>query len=475
MKRTNNLSAEAGSDFLLPEQEKVIEEYLKDTALNGLSNATCHCKKKELTLFARAVKKPFDKVTEDDIKNYIIDLNTRVKSNTLSIKKSSIKCFYKWFYKSDDYPPLVRWIKTGYAKSQHRLPESIMTPDEIKILINAATTVQHKAIIAVLFDTGVRAGEFLNMNINNIQYDENGAFIFVNGKTGQRMVRIIHSQRYLSAWLEHHPHKNDMINNKHKDYPLWVSDSTSNKGQRLSYQGLSGILYRTSERTTINKRMSPHQFRHARLTDMARKCINEPSLKMIAGWVGSSSMPEVYIHLSGRDGVNQLLEAEKNGYVKPNDVENPLRPVECPRCKYENGSALHYCGQCGMPLNEATLITNTDSINTILNDPLAVLEGLKDAYENYSRLIKNVTGFINLQSVMKRYNCIAQRDFKREIGADYDHCYKSWIIQGLIRIENGVVTFPEGVKDRIDNYCDFWQKMRDDTSALAEKRGSLAN
>ncbi len=390
MKNVSSILAEAGSSKILPEQEKVLQNYIRDCTLNGLSKATCHNKFKDLALFARAVKKPFDKITEEDIKNYILGISKRWNDNTLSIKKSAIKCFFKWFYKGEDYPLLVRWIKTGYAKSKHRLPESILTPDDIKTLVDSAKTVQHKAIIAVLFDTGVRIGEFLNMNINEVQYDENGAFIFVNGKTGQRVVRIIHSQHYLSTWLEYHPCKDKMKTNKHVNYPLWVSESTCSKGNRLTMTGISGLIHNIADRTNINKKISPHQFRHARLTDMARKGINEPSLKKIAGWVGNSNMPEVYIHLSGRDGVNQLLEAEKNGYVKPKDVDNPLRPVNCPRCKFENGSALHYCGQCGMPLDETTLIRTTDSFNAILDDPLAVLYGMKEAYDNYSKVIKNI-------------------------------------------------------------------------------------
>ncbi|MCJ7571360.1 MAG: tyrosine-type recombinase/integrase, partial [Candidatus Thermoplasmatota archaeon] len=382
MKKNNIVSAEAGNSNLLPEQVKVLQNYHRDNVLNSLSEATCHNKMKDITLFARAVKKSFNQVTEEDIKSYLSELSKRVQDNTLSVKKSAIKSFFKWFYKTDDYPVIVRWIKTGYAKSKHRMPESILTPDDIKALINSAKTVQHKAIIAALYDTGVRIGEFLNMNINDIQYDENGAFIFVNGKTGQRMVRFIHSQKYLSTWLEYHPYKDKIKTNKLAKYPLWVSDSTCSKGQRLSQSGISGIIHYIADRTSINKKISPHQFRHARLTDLAKKGINEPALKMIAGWVGNSNMPEIYIHLSGRDGVNQLLEAEKNGYVKPNDVDNPLRPVECPRCKFENGSALHYCGQCGMPLDETILIKTTNSFNEILNDPLAVLYGLKEAYEN---------------------------------------------------------------------------------------------
>lgn len=467
MEKTNISSAEAGWVNLLPEQEKVLQNYNRDNVLNSLSEATCHNKMKDLSLFARAVKKPFDQITEDDIKNYISDLNKKVKDNTLSVKKSAIKCFFKWFYKTDDYPALVKWIKTGYAKSKHRLPESILTPNEIKTLIESAKTIQHKAIIAVLFDTGVRIGEFLNMNINEIQYDENGAFIFVNGKTGKRMVRFIHSISYLSMWLEYHPYKNNVKTKKETPSPLWVSDSTCSKGQRLSQSGISGIIQDITNRTNITKKISPHQFRHARLTDLAKKGINEPALKTIAGWVGNSSMPEIYIHLSGRDGVNQLLECEKNGYVKPNDFDNPLKPTQCPRCKFENGSALHYCGQCGMPLNEINLITNFENLSEIFSDPLAVLQGVKEAYYNYSRLVKNITVILNLQSIMKKYNNIKQHEFKREIGADYDHCFDSWLKQGIIKVENGVVTFPQSGKERVDNYCEFWDKMQKDTSALA--------
>ena len=464
MEKIYIVSAEAGNSDLLPEQKKVLQNYHRDNVLNSLSEATCHNKMKNITLFARSVKKPFDQVTEEDIKNYISDLSKRVEDNTLSVKKSAIKCFFKWFYKGDDYPPLVRWIKTGYAKSKHRLPESILTPEDVKALINSANTVQHKAIVAVLFDTGVRIGEFLNMNLNEVQYDENGAFIFVNGKTGQRVVRIIHSQKYLSAWLEYHPYRNKIKTNKLAKYPLWVSESTCSKGKRLSLSGISGLLKEIADRTNINKKVSPHQFRHARLTDMARKGLNEPSLKKIAGWVGNSSMPEIYIHLSGRDGVNQLLEAEKNGYVKPKDVDNPLRPVECPRCKFENGSALHYCGQCGMPLDETTLIRTTNSFNEILNDPLELLYGLKEAYENYSTLINNITPQLKLNSVMQKYNRITQSEFKHEIGDDYDRCFNYWLNHGYIRIENGMVVFPELAKERIDHYCSHWNKLQADTS-----------
>jgi site-specific recombinase XerD len=152
MEKTVTQSAGARSDELLPEQTRVLKEYNRDNTLNGLAPLTCKNKLKDITLFAKKVQKPFDQVIKEDIKTYINDLSQRIKPNTLSIKKSCIKSFFKWFYETEDYPDLVRWIKTGYAKSKHRLPESILTPEEVNTLIEVATKIKDKALIAVLFD-----------------------------------------------------------------------------------------------------------------------------------------------------------------------------------------------------------------------------------------------------------------------------------------------------------------------------------
>jgi site-specific recombinase XerD len=461
---SDNKTAEAISNGLLPEQAKVVNEYYKECTLSGLADSTCDNKLKEITLFAKSIKKPFDEVTKEDIKDYILKLREHLKENTLAVRKSQIKCFFKWLYKSDDYPDIVRWIRTGYAKSKHRLPESILTPDDVKVLIDTAKTVQHKAMVSVLYDTAVRLGEFLGMNLNEIQYDDNGAFTFVNGKTGQRIVRFIHSMHYLSNWLEHHPYKAESKRNKNKTYPLWVSHSTWKKGQRLTETGVSGILREIAENTQINKKITPHQFRHARLTDLARKGINEPSLKKIAGWVGNSTMPETYIHLSGRDGVNQLLEVEKHGYIKPEAVENPLKPVNCPRCGQENGSALNYCGLCGMPLDEKELIVN-NSLNSILNDPLKILIGLKEAYSNYEALVENIYTVLNLKTVIEKHKRITRANFQEKLGIteNFDGYLNSLQSQNLIEIRGNIISFPEGSKEMVENYCKFFKNFKEET------------
>ncbi|MFE3845273.1 hypothetical protein ACFL1L_00230 [Thermoplasmatota archaeon] len=44
-----------------------------------------------------------------------------MKPTTFSMIKSHIKSFFKWYY-NDENPEIVKWLKTGFAKSKNRLP-----------------------------------------------------------------------------------------------------------------------------------------------------------------------------------------------------------------------------------------------------------------------------------------------------------------------------------------------------------------
>jgi len=88
-----------------------------------------------------------------------------------------------------------------------KLPEELLTEEEIKRMIEVANHPRDKAIIAVLYDTGTRIGEMGSLKIKHIVFDQYGAILTVNGKTGMRRVRIIFSVPYLASWLDIHPQK----------------------------------------------------------------------------------------------------------------------------------------------------------------------------------------------------------------------------------------------------------------------------
>jgi integrase len=72
-----------------------------------------------------------------------------------------------------------------------------------------------KALIASLYETGCRIGELAGLRVH---FDNYGAIIIVNDKTGMRRIRTIFSAPYLSSWLDIHPKKKTL-------HPLNVPDA----------------------------------------------------------------------------------------------------------------------------------------------------------------------------------------------------------------------------------------------------------
>ena len=74
--------------------------------------------------------------------------------------------------------------------TNHTLPEEILAPEDIKGISSAATNPRNRAMVAVLYESGCRIGEFLGLKLKNVEFDIHGAVIIVSGKTGMRRVRV---------------------------------------------------------------------------------------------------------------------------------------------------------------------------------------------------------------------------------------------------------------------------------------------
>ncbi len=101
--------------------------------------------------------------------------------------KQNLRSFYKWLYGKDEYPDIVKWVKVG-TEVKNKLPEEMLNEEEIKKLIEVCRNQRDKTIIALLWDTGMRIGELLNLKIKDISLTENISHVRVSGKTGDRQV-----------------------------------------------------------------------------------------------------------------------------------------------------------------------------------------------------------------------------------------------------------------------------------------------
>ncbi len=295
-----------------------------------------------LRRIASWLRKDFDNSTTEDIKNIVAEVEkTSFKDWTKHDYKVCLKKFYRWL-RNDKNPKEIEWIKTPNFKNK-KLPEDLLTEDDIKRLIDSAPNPRDKALISVLYETGCRVGELASIKIKNITFDKYGAQITMHGKTGYRRVRVITSVPDIAEWLNRYPAKNP-------ESWLWISLYTNEK---LSYESIRGILRHIRDRSGINKSVNPHNFRHSRATYLAN-FLTEAQMKEYFGWVQASDMASVYVHLSGRDVDKALLKVY--GIVNDEDgKESLLKPKKCLRCGETNPSTNILCSKCSAPLDEKAI------------------------------------------------------------------------------------------------------------------------
>ncbi|MBU0591017.1 tyrosine-type recombinase/integrase [Candidatus Micrarchaeota archaeon] len=314
------------------------------------------------------LNKDFKKATKNDLLNLISTIDMKSYSEYTKYDfKVVLKMFYKWLLGNDEeFPEVIKWMKPKLKASKHKLPEELLTPEEVNQLANATTNPRDKALVLVLYESGCRIGELLYLKLKNVHFDKYGAILRVSGKTGDRRIRIIASVQILTLWLQEHPDKDN------PNSPLWPARLGHYKPEPCSYPSLLTMLKRAAKRAKIRKRIYPHLFRHSRATSLANK-LTEAQMKEFFGWTQDSGMAATYVHLSGRDVDSALLQMYSLK-EKPEEKQQKLDIRFCPRCKEKNSPTQSFCGKCGSPFDEQLILEDpnkkpNDLMNALIKDP----------------------------------------------------------------------------------------------------------
>jgi site-specific recombinase XerD/ribosomal protein L40E len=368
------------SDF--PEEnKKALLDFYQECVLRGMSKARTLKYLTTLELFARRVKKRFSEMKKEDVANFITMLEEGNYAEwTKHDFKVMIRIFFKWLRGTDQFPEEVSWIRINNV-NKVKLPEELLTEEEVMKLVDAAEHLRDKALILTLYESGCRIGELLTMRIKNVHFDEYGAVLNVNGKTGQRRVRIIFSAPKLMQWVENHPMRDN------PEAPLWITIGMNHRYTPLRYSTVKDVIKKAARKAGIKKRVYPHLFRHSRATHLA-KHLTEAQMKQYFGWVQGSDMASVYVHLSGRDVDDALLRL--NGMKADVKHDTLIKTNLCPRCNSANSPDAKFCSNCGMCLDPKTameLDTTREKVDRLMNELIKNPEVLEAMLKTVQRIM----------------------------------------------------------------------------------------
>ena len=150
---------------------------------------------------------------------------------------NNAKRFFRWLNEGKD-PECTDWITTNVKSKDRKIPEELLTQEEIIQMIDAAEHPRDAAIAAVWYDSGGKASENGTRQIKHIGFDDYGSFEIVKGKTGMHRVRLVTATPYLAAWLAIHPEKNN------PEAPQWVNVGKRSRGKPMKYGTIRMVIKR---------------------------------------------------------------------------------------------------------------------------------------------------------------------------------------------------------------------------------------
>src|ERR1043166_6755926 len=258
-------------------------------------------------------QKPTNRIRVEDVERFEKALGSgQIQSNrkqsyshaTKVDIRRALKVYLRWRLGKEKADPLVDWLDTrDKAKTPDYLKES-----EIEQLYKACSSSEQRFLIAILFDTGARAGEFHNIRYEDVNLPQaNDSHIRITlkeeySKTKGRTISLYwkHSSEAVRDYLREREVKG-----------IRTTDPVFNN----SYESARFFLHRLGKKV-LGRSIHFHLFRHSSATFYASQ-MNRQQLCIRYGWAFSSRMPDIYISRAGVDSkdLDQKFSAtEIEGY-----------------------------------------------------------------------------------------------------------------------------------------------------------------
>jgi site-specific recombinase XerD len=344
------------SNKISPENKQKILEYHRSLVNDGLAVPTRVKQLQVLNVIAeRLQSQKFQDLTRKDIEELVFWIRSE-KHNPWTVHKFLviIRKFYKWLRGGEDYPPEVKWIKSNVKDSQCKLPENLLSQEDVKKLLNACENPRDKCLLSLLNELGCRIGELLTLDIKQIEDCQDYFRVTIqHSKTQPRKLKVIDSKPFIAQWLNKHSKLQG------PNSPLFIGLGSSNKNQRLDYDACRMLLKKIAKRAGIIKAVNPHHWRHSTATRYA----NFMSYSQLCHWFGwkiGSKTASIYIHLSGQD-LDSVVD-EMRGKVSIKKFEDTLCSKICQQCGKENLGTDDLCEQCGAALTISGVLLKEDRL-----------------------------------------------------------------------------------------------------------------
>lgn len=235
-----------------------------------------------------------EKVRINHLRSFIEYINDRgVSPRTQARTISGIKSFFKYLLMegkiNSDPTTLLESPKIG-----RKLPD-VLTMEEIDLIIDGvdltkAEGQRNKAMLETLYSCGLRVSELVNLKVTNLFFDQ--GFIKVEGKSEKERLVPVSSKAIEEITKYLHGYRKTLKISPESENVLFLN----RRGKKLSRVMIFTIIKNLAEKVGLNKKISPHTFRHSFATHLIS---GGADLRAVQEMLGHESIltTEIYTHL----------------------------------------------------------------------------------------------------------------------------------------------------------------------------------
>ncbi len=278
--------------------DNLIDEFLRYLIIDkGYSTNTVESYKNDLNKFSLFNKnKNIKDITSTDLKEYVKYLNNELSSSrSISRNISCIKSFYKFLNIEkyiNDNPSDVLYE----PKIKKSLP-NILTEDEVASILDIKLETpydyRNKAMLELMYATGLRVSELVNLKLQDIDFSED--LIRTFGKGSKE--RVIPMGDYASLYLKKYiyDYRSLMLKKRPCEYVF-----LNNHGLGLTRQAYFKIIKEIARIKGIKKDISPHTLRHSFASHMLKYGADLRTIQELLGH-SDISTTQIYTHITNEE------------------------------------------------------------------------------------------------------------------------------------------------------------------------------
>lgn len=221
------------------------------------------------------------------------------KKTTIARKIASIRTFYKFLYR-ERLVEVNPALNLNSPKRPKSLPK-FLSPEEVEKILNGIKIdtpagYRNRAILELLWATGMRVSELSGLNFENLNLDNNEITVLGKGSKERIVLVSNRAKTYLQRYLDS---ARSLVAKGFRLEP--ITDSTpvfiNNTGYRLQNKTIRNVINDVVNSIELPKKVTPHMFRHSFATKLIE---NGADLRVVQELLGHSSISntQIYTHVS---------------------------------------------------------------------------------------------------------------------------------------------------------------------------------